>query len=146
MAKSRIEANDMKFHLPSSLGSNAHTPTLYPDDYVSWVIHMEDYITGLEKGDEIWKSIMKGPYRDEKTKQQINTKAEMLQYIEDHDKLPSEILDKLKWDQKAIRELRFGLNPSALQLIGGCMNAHEIWMKLKETYTAENNVIQSNRL
>ena len=46
----------------------------------------------------------------------------------------------MKYDQKAIRELRFGLNPSALHLIGGCKNAKEIWKKLEEMYTADEQV------
>ncbi len=53
MSKSRIEANDMKFHLSSSIGSQTHAPVLYPADYASWVIHMEDYVADMEDADII---------------------------------------------------------------------------------------------
>ena len=79
----------MKFHLPSSIGSNVHAPTLYPDDYVSWIIHMKDYIIGLDKGYEIWRSIMNGPFVHPKTGKAINTEEEMYDYIENNENIPA---------------------------------------------------------
>ena len=51
------------FNLANSIGSSSRVPTLFPDDYEIWVLHMEDYLQGLENGYELWKSVIIGPYR-----------------------------------------------------------------------------------
>ena len=45
-------------------------------------------------------------------------------------------------DLRAKRELRFGLTPSYLHLIEPCQTAHDIWIKLRESY----GTIQSSLL
>ncbi|KAL4590865.1 hypothetical protein LXL04_003810 [Taraxacum kok-saghyz] len=64
---SKSDSHNIAFNLASSIGSNSRAPTLFPEEYDAWVIHMEDYITGIEKvGMDVWNSIVDGPYTNKK--------------------------------------------------------------------------------
>ena len=54
--------NQSLFNLANSIGSNSRVPTLFPEDYEIWALHMEDYLLGLENGYMIWKSVTQGPH------------------------------------------------------------------------------------
>ena len=54
--------NQSLFNLANSIGSNSKVPTLFPEDYKIWALHMEDYLQGLENGYRIWKSFITGPH------------------------------------------------------------------------------------
>lgn len=54
--------NQTLFNLANSIGSSSKVPTLFPDDYELWALHMEDYLQGLENGYLIWKSVSKGSH------------------------------------------------------------------------------------
>ena len=55
--------NQTLFNLANSIGSSSKVPTLFPDDYEIWALHMEDYLLGLENGYMIWKSVTKGRHK-----------------------------------------------------------------------------------
>ena len=54
--------NHTLFNLPNSIGSSTRVPTLFPEDYEVWALHMEDYLQVLVDGYQIWKSVILGPY------------------------------------------------------------------------------------
>ena len=116
---SKSDSHNIAFNLTSSIGSNSRAPTLFPKEYDAWVIHMEDYITGIEKvGMELWNSIIDGPYTNKtQVLTPITTMKELKELKERHDNLPSDVKEKIEADNRAKRELRFGLTPSSLRLI-----------------------------
>jgi len=74
---SKSDSHNIAFNLASSIGSNSRAPTLFPEEYDAWVIHMEDYITGIEKvGMEVWNSIVEGPLKNELVLTLITTMRE----------------------------------------------------------------------
>lgn len=73
-------ANDdphcIAFNLDSNIGSNSRVPTLFLDDYEVWVLHMEDYISGIDKfGPHVWRSMTIGPHTFYKMKSQVTSIA-----------------------------------------------------------------------
>ena len=69
--------NQSLFNLANSIGSSSKVPTLFPEDYEIWSLHMEDYLLGLENGYLIWKSVSGGthsfPLNDESANITIHT-------------------------------------------------------------------------
>ena len=52
---SKSDSQNIAFNLASSIGSNIRALMLFPEEYDAWVIHMEDYITDIEKvGMDVW--------------------------------------------------------------------------------------------
>ena len=141
---SKFDSHNIAFNLASSIGSNSRAPTLFPEEYDAWVIHMEDYITGIEKvGMDVWNSIIEGPYKNRtQVLTPITTMKELKELKERHEDLPSDVTDKIEADLRAKRELRFSLTPSSLRLIEPCKTAHDIWIKLKESY-GSNELLDS---
>ena len=141
---SKSDSHNIAFNLASSIGSKSRAPTLFPEEYDAWVIHMEDYITGIEKvGMDVWNSIVDGPYKNgTQVLTPITTMKELKELKERHADLPSDVKDKIEADLRAKRELRFGLTPSSLRLIEPCKSAHDIWVKLKESY-GSNELLDS---
>ena len=141
---SKSDSHNIAFNLASSIGSNSRAPTLFPEEYDAWVIHMEDYITGIEKvGMDVWNSITEGPYKNNTTvPTPISTVKEFKELKERHENLSSDIKEKIEADLRAKRELRFGLTPSSLRLIEPCKSAHDIWIKLRESY-GSNELLDS---
>ncbi|KAL4564910.1 hypothetical protein LXL04_028986 [Taraxacum kok-saghyz] len=141
---SKSDSHNIAFNLASSIGSNSRAPTLFPEEYDAWVIHMEDYITGIEKvGMEVWNSITEGPFIHRTyCPNGIFTMKELKDLQDDHKDLPNEVKERVEIDLRAKRELRFGLTPSSLRLIEPCKTAHQIWIKLKESY-GSNELLDS---
>ena len=141
---SKSDSHNIAFNLASSIGSNSRAPTLFPEEYDAWVIHMEDYITGIEKvGMDVWNSIIEGPFQNDQVLTPITTMKEYKELRERSDKeLPSDVKDHIEADLRAKRELRFGLTPSSLRLIEPCKTANDIWIKLKESY-GSNELLDS---
>ena len=141
---SKSDSHNIAFNLASSIGSNSRAPTLFPEEYDAWVIHMEDYITGLEKvGIDVWSLIVDGPYKSKTyCPTGITTVKELKLIKERHADLPSDVKERMETDLRAKRELRFGLTPSSLRLIEPCKTANEIWLKLQESY-GSNELLDS---
>ena len=141
---SKSDSHNIAFNLASSIGSNNRAPTLFPEEYDAWVIHMEDYITGIEKvGMEVWNSIVEGPFTDSQVLTPITTMKEYKEFRDNQEKdLSSNVKEHIEADLRAKRELRFGLTPSSLRLIEPCKTAHDIWIKLNESY-GSNEILDS---
>ena len=140
---SKSDSHNIAFNLASFIGSNSRAPTLFPEEYDAWV-HMEDYITGIEKvGMDVWNSIIDGPYiNGNEVKTPITTMKEFKLLQEQHEKLPSDAKSLIEADLRAKHELRFGLTPSSLRLNEPCKTAHDISVKLKESY-GSNELLDS---
>ena len=140
---SKSDSHNIAFNLASSIGSNNRAPTLFPEEYDAWVIHMEDYITGIEKvGMDVWNSIFDGPHKSNEVKTPITTMKEYKLLHERNQNLPSADKILIEEDLRAKRELRFGFTPSSLKLIEPCQTAHDIWIKLRDSY-GSNELLDS---
>ena len=42
------DPHSLTFNLPSSIGSTARIPILFPEDYEVWTLHFEDYVLGID--------------------------------------------------------------------------------------------------
>ncbi|KAL4578457.1 hypothetical protein LXL04_014580 [Taraxacum kok-saghyz] len=140
--------NQTLFNLANSIGSSSKVPTLFPDDYEIWTLHMEDYLLGLENGYLIWKSVSKGPHsfppNDEAQNITINTNEE---YEEWKTKITisKEDREKIEIDLKAKRELRFALPPHVFRLVRNCETTHALWKKLGEMYAGNKRQLKSQQ-
>ena len=115
---SKSNSHNIAFNLASSIGSSSRAPTLFPEVYDAWVIHIEDFITGIEKvGMDVWNSIIEGSHRISRNKEIITTVKEYQKLQETHTDLTSDDKRLIEADLCAKRELRFGLTPSSLRLI-----------------------------
>ena len=55
---SKPASHNMAFNLASSIRSNNRAPMLFPEEYDAWEVHMQDYITDIDKvGMDVWKAI-----------------------------------------------------------------------------------------
>ena len=92
---------------------------------------------------DVRNSITEVPYKNNITvPTPISTVKEFKELKERHETLSSDIKEKIESDLRAKRELRFGLTPSSLRLIEPCKSAHDIWIKLKESY-GSNELLDS---
>ncbi|KAL4580202.1 hypothetical protein LXL04_016386 [Taraxacum kok-saghyz] len=139
--------NQTLFNLANSIGSSTKVPTLFPDDYEIWTLHMEDYLLGLEDGYLIWKSVMKGPHSfplsEDAEYITVNTNEELENLISSG--ISKEDKKKVEFDLKAKRELRFALPPHVFRLVRNCESAHDIWTKLKEMYAGNKRQLKSQQ-
>ena len=132
---SKSDSHNIAFNLASSIGSNNRAPTLFPEEYDAWVVHIEDYITGIKKvGIDLCNPIVDGPHRNDEVKTSITTMKEYKLLQERYPNLSSGDKCLIEADLHAKRELIFGLTPSSLRLIEPCQTAHDIWIKLRDSY------------
>ena len=113
--------NQTLFNLANSIGSSSKVPTLFPDDYEIWALHMEDYLLGLENGYMIWKSVSKGPHKFPLTDESENISVHINEQYENLKSTPGVTISKenrerIEIDLKAKRELRFALTPNVFRL------------------------------
>src|SRR6187200_2041366 len=122
--------NQTLFNLANSIGSSSKVPTLFPEDYEIWTLHMEDYLLGLEDGYLIWKSVMRGPHSfpptDEAEHITINSNEEF-EELKTKITISKEDKAMVEADLKAKRELRFALPPHVFRLVRNCRSANELW-------------------
>ena len=110
---------------------------------------MEDYITGIKNvGMDVWNSITEGPHKNSKNGEVISTVKEYLNLQGRYYDLTSDEKSLIEAVLKAKRELQFGLTPTSLRLIEPCKTAHDIWIKLKDSYGSNEQLdsIQSSLL
>ena len=140
--------NQSLFNLANSIGSNSKVPTLFPEDYEIWALHMEDYLQGLDNGYQIWKSVITGPYSFLQDGETVHT---IVNSSEEYDKLKltitvsKESRERIEIDLKAKRELRFALTPNVFRLVRNCKSAYSLWEKLKEMYGANQKQLKSQQ-
>jgi hypothetical protein len=140
--------NQTLFNLANSIGSSSKVPTLFPEDYKIWTLHMEDYLLGLENGYLIWKSVSRGPHsfppNDESANITINTNEEYEDW-KTKITISKENREKVEIDLKAKRELRFALPPHVFRLVRNCETAHALWKKLCEMYRGNKRQLKSQQ-
>ena len=140
--------NQTLFNLANSIGSSSKVPTLFPDDYELWALHMEDYLQGLENGYLIWKSVSKGPHsfppNDESANITIHTNEEYEDW-KSKVTISKENREKIEIDLKAKRELRFALPPHVFRLVRNCNSANDLWEKLKVMYGGNEKQLKSQQ-
>ena len=138
--------NQTLFNLANSIGSNSKVPTLFPEDYEVWALHMEDYLQGLENGYMIWKSVISRPHSfppdSELDKITIYTSEEYEDW-KSKITISKENKEKIEVDLKAKRELRFALPPIVFRLVRNCQSANALWKKLKEMYGGNKKQLKS---
>ena len=140
--------NQSLFNLANSIGSNSKLPTLFPDDYEIWALHMEDYLQGLENGYQIWKSVILGPYKftfPNETEQTIVKSIEQYENLKVSITLSKENKERIEIDLKAKREIRFALSPNVFRLVRNCDTAFSLWKKLKEMYGGNKKQLKSQK-
>ena len=140
--------NQTLFNLANSIGSSSKVPTMFPEDYELWALHMEDYLQGLENGYLIWKSVSTGNHSFP-----IDTESENITIFtnEEYEHWKSKITiskedrEKIEIDLKAKRELRFALPPHVFRLVRNCESANDIWKKLGEMYAGNKRQLKSQQ-
>ena len=142
--------NQTLFNLANSIGSSSKVPTLFPNEYELWALHMEDYLLGLENGYLIWKSVSDGPCKFPNSKDSEDIWGETTEQYEILKSTPGmniskENRERIELDLKAKRELRFALPPNVFRLVRNCKTAHEIWDKLKIMYGANEKQRKSQQ-
>ena len=75
-----------------------------------------------------------GPYTGPDVKTPIIIMKEYKLLQERKEELDSAVKTMIEADLRVKRELRFGLTPSSLRLIEPCKTAHDIWIKLRDSY------------
>ena len=129
--------NQSLFNLASSIGSSSRVPTLFPEDYEVWALHMEDYLQGLENGYQIWKSVITGPHSfapDYESDNITINSSEDYEILKASRTISKENKERIEIDLKAKRELRFALTPNVFRLVRNCKSANDLLKKLKEMY------------
>ena len=140
--------NQSLFNLANSIGSSSKVPTLFPDDYEIWALHMEDYLQGLENGYLIWKSVFSGPRYFQPD---IDSEKIAIFTNEEYEELKSKITiskenkERVEIDLKAKRELRFALPPNVFRLVRNCASANDLCKKLKEMYGGNKKQLKSQQ-
>lgn len=151
MSSSSIKMdNQTLFNLANSIGSSSKVPTLFPDDYEIWALHMEDYLLVLKNGYLIWKSVSKGPHsfppNDESANITIHTNEQYETLKATHGVIISkENKERIEIDLKAKRELRFALPPHVFRLVRNCESANDLWKKLQEMYGGNQKQLKSQQ-
>ncbi|KAL4563966.1 hypothetical protein LXL04_028015 [Taraxacum kok-saghyz] len=142
--------NQTLFNLANSIGSSYKVPTLFPNEYELWALHMEDYLLGLENGYLIWKSVSEGPHTFSATDEAKEIWVETSEQYEVLKSTPGitiskENRERIELDLKAKRELRFALPSNVFRLVRNCKTAHEIWEKLKVMYGGNEKQLKSQQ-
>ena len=140
--------NQTLFNLANSIGSSSKVPTLFPEDYEIWSLHMEDYLLGLENGYLIWKSVSSGPHSFPPDTDSDNITIFTNESYEDWKTkitISKENRERIEIDLKAKRELRFALPPHVFRLVRNCESANALWKKLREMYGGNKKQLKSQQ-
>jgi len=112
------DPHSLSFNLSSSIGSTNRIPILFSNDYEFWALHFEDYVLGIEDtGSSIWHSITEGTYGHTVTKKVVKTLAEYNKAVADHQNITADEKIKLMSNVKAMRIIRFALQPDTIRLV-----------------------------
>ncbi|KAL7600855.1 hypothetical protein Lser_V15G25093 [Lactuca serriola] len=131
-------------NISNSIGSTTRIPILYTQDYEAWAHHFEDYVVGSEdNGYLIWEAIILGPFVHSGTNTTVKTQKEYNKLVVDEHKMPQDEIDKLLCNVKAIRMIRFSLQSDTFRLVSSCTTAKEIWDRLKELYSTDEDLEHS---
>ncbi|XP_052627093.1 uncharacterized protein LOC128133623 [Lactuca sativa] len=127
-------------NISNSIGSTTRIPILYTQDYEVWAHHFEHYVVGSEdNGYHIWEAIMLGPFIHSGSNTTVKSQKEYNKLVADVDKMSQDEKDKLLCNVKSMRMIRFALQSNTFRLVGSCTTAKEIWDRLKELYSTDED-------
>ena len=86
---------------------------------------------------------MIGPFIHSGTNRTVKTQKEYNQLLVDVEKIPQDEKGKLMCKLKALRMIRFSLQDNTLHLVSSCTTAKEIWDRLKELYSTDEDLENS---
>ena len=131
-------------NISNNIGSTTRVPILYTQDYEVWAHHFEDYVVGSEdNGYLIWEAIILGPFVHSETNTIVKTQKDYNKLVTDVQKMPQDEKDKILCNVKAMRMIRFALQSDTFRLVGSCTTAKEIWDRLKELYSTDEDLEHS---
>ena len=131
-------------NISNSIGSTTRIPILYTQDYEVWMHHFEDYVIGSEdNGYLIWEAITVGPFAHSSTSKIVKTQKEYNQLVNDVKDIPQDEKEKFQCNIKALRMIRFSLQSDTFRLVSSCATAKEIWDRLKELYSTDEDLEHS---
>jgi hypothetical protein len=138
------DPHSLSFNLSSSIGSTNRIPILFPSDYEVWALHFEDYVLGIEDfGSSIWHSITEGTFEHTASKKEVKTLSEYNKIVADYDNITADEKMKLMSNVKAMRIIRFALQPDTIRLVNSYDTAKGIWERLKELYSGDADLEHS---
>nr|KAJ0203047.1 hypothetical protein LSAT_V11C500252350 [Lactuca sativa] len=141
---SHDDSHTNPINISNSIGSTTRVPILYTQDYEVWAHHFEDYVVGSEdNGYLIWEAITRGPFVHLGTNVTIKSQTDYNKLVMDVEKMPQDEKDKLLCNVKAMRMIRFALQSNTVRLVGSCTTAKEIWDRLKELYSTDEDLEHS---
>ena len=128
-------------NISNNIGSTTRIPILYTQDYEVWTHHFEDYVIGLEdNGYLIWEAITVGPFAHSSTSRIVKTQEEYNQLVNDVKDIPQDEKEKFQCNIKALRMIRFDLQSNTFRLVSSCTAAKDIWDRLKELYSTDEDL------
>ncbi|XP_052620365.1 uncharacterized protein LOC128126460 [Lactuca sativa] len=131
-------------NISNSIGSMTRIPILYTQDYEVWTHHFEDYVIGSEdNGYLIWEAITVGPFAHSSTSKIVKAQKENNQLVNDVKDIPQDEKEKCQCNIKALRMIRFALQSDTFRLVSSCATAKEIWDRLKEFYSTDEDLEHS---
>ena len=86
---------------------------------------------------------MLGPFVHSGKNTTVKTQKEYNKLIVDVDKIPQDEKDKLLCNVKALRITRFSLQANTFRLVSSCTISKEIWDRLKELYSTNEDLEHS---
>lgn len=138
------DPQSVAFKLVSIIGSNSIFPTLFPDDYEVWVLHIEDYVAGIDKiGSHVCRSMIVGPHLFSKMKMAVTSIVEYKALLDKYSDMKLEEKERVRYVLKEKREICFALAPSTFRLVSSFETTFEIWEQLKEVYFSNNKQLDS---
>ncbi|KAL7593349.1 hypothetical protein Lser_V15G31515 [Lactuca serriola] len=131
-------------NISNSIGSTTKIPILYTHDYEVWAHHFEDYVIGSEdNGYLIWEAIINGPFSHSATSRIIKTQKEYNDLLKDVKDIAQDEKDKFQCNIKALRLIRFALQSDTFRLVSSCTTAKEVWDRLRELYSTDEDLEHS---
>nr|KAJ0189254.1 hypothetical protein LSAT_V11C800435370 [Lactuca sativa] len=144
LTMSHDDSQTNPINISNSIGSTSRIPILYTQDYEVWAHHFEDYLDGSEdNGYLIWEAITLGPFFHSGTNTTVKSQKEYNKLVVGVDNMPQDEKDKLLCNMKAMRMIRFALQSDTFWLVGSCTTAKEIWDRLKEFYSTNEDLEHS---
>ena len=141
---SHEDSHTNPINISNSIGSTTRVPILYTQDYEVWAHHFEDYVVGSEdNGYLIWEAITRGPFVHSGTNTTVKSQTDYNKLVTDVEKMPQDEKDKILCNVKAMRMIRFAFQSDTFRLVGSCTTAKEIWDRLKELYSTDEDLEHS---
>ncbi|KAL7589973.1 hypothetical protein Lser_V15G41428 [Lactuca serriola] len=138
------ESQSNPINISNNIGSTTKIPILYTQDYEVWAHHFEDYVIGSEdNGYLIWEAIVSGPFSHSGTSKVIKTQKEYNDLLKDVKDVAQDEKEKFQCNIKALRLIRFAFQSDTFRLVSSCSTTKEIWDRLRELYSTDEDLEHS---